>query len=395
MLTALANRNSDIQRLLDKGYALEVDSAHLVVHDVPYLDGMNLKLGAIVTKLEFIDATAVKQANHQVYFAGSAPCGLNGAPIPNLGDNPANVHLSSPQVQVQRIWSNKPTEGFPDFFAKIEHYVNLISGPAIALYPGASPLTFKRRDLVASASPFIFQDTLTSRAEIGDLSAKLKEDEIAIIGLGGTGAYVLDSIVRCPVKRIVGFDEDRFHVHNTYRSPGRLEEAELGKSKAEVYQKRYEAFRNGIQLEHRFIDSTSAEQLAGVTFAFVCVDKGSARKEIFDLLITLRIPFIDVGMGLNRNRGPLAGTIRISYYPPEDAERLKNLRHAELADLADDVYRQNVQIGELNSFNAALAVVKYKKIRGFYAEEGPWFNLLCELSDVKLFKDLCDEDQPA
>jgi hypothetical protein len=40
---------------------------------------------------------------------------------------------------------------------------------------------------------FKFQDTLTSRAEIGDLSALFKDDVVALIGLGGTGAYVLQS----------------------------------------------------------------------------------------------------------------------------------------------------------------------------------------------------------
>jgi hypothetical protein len=41
-----------------------------------------------------------------------------------------------------------------------------------------------------------------------------------------------------------------------------------------------------------------SEMLEGVTFAFVCVDRGSARAGIFDLLISRGIPFIDVGMGL-------------------------------------------------------------------------------------------------
>ena len=51
-----------------------------------------------------------------------------------------------------------------------------------------------------------FQDTLTSRAEITDLSAKFKDDVVAVIGLGGTGAYVLDFLVKTPVKEIRAFD---------------------------------------------------------------------------------------------------------------------------------------------------------------------------------------------
>lgn len=37
MLIELASHNDDIRRLLEKGYALRVDTLHLVVRDVPYL----------------------------------------------------------------------------------------------------------------------------------------------------------------------------------------------------------------------------------------------------------------------------------------------------------------------------------------------------------------------
>ena len=73
------------------------------------------------------------------------------------------------------------------------------------------------------------------RAEITDLALKFKDDVVAVIGLGGTGAYLLDFLVKTPVREIRAFDRDIFCVHNAFRSPGRLEEAELGLSKAEVY----------------------------------------------------------------------------------------------------------------------------------------------------------------
>ena len=49
------------------------------------------------------------------------------------------------------------------------------------------------------------------------------------------GGYLLDFLVRMPVREIRGFDFDFFHVHNAFRSPGRLAENDLGKPKAEVY----------------------------------------------------------------------------------------------------------------------------------------------------------------
>ena len=236
-----------------------------------------------------------------------------------------------------------------------------------------------------AGSVFKFQDTLTSLAEISDLAVLFKDDVIAIIGLGGTGNYVLDFMVKTPVKEIRGFDGDAYHVHNAFRSSGRLDETDLGKGKAEVYQFRYDNFRHGLSLQQKYIDRTSVADLAGVTFAFVCVDKGSARAEIFDLLISLRIPFIDVGMGLNRKQGALSGTIRATYYSAENAANVRDLRLAEMVDDPDDIYRRNVQISELNALNAAIAVIRYKQLSGFYVNENALYHLLMGVESLHTF----------
>jgi len=385
VLIELVNHNDDVRRLLEKGYALRVDGPHLVVRDIPYLDNqLALQIGAIVSKLVFIDKVRVQQDNHQVYFAGSVPHGLNGQPIPNLAGGPTTMTLSKTDVVVQRSFSNKPEGGFANFFDKIEHYVRMISGPAIALH-GANPLTFRVDTEVAAGSVFKFHDTLTSLAEIGDLAALFKNEVIAIIGLGGTGCYVLDYMVKTPVREIRGFDGDAYHVHNAFRSPGRLDEADLGKGKAEVYQRRYDNFRHGLTLHQKYIDCTSIADLAGVTFAFVCVDKGSARAEIFDLLISLRIPFIDVGMGLNRKQGALSGTIRATYYSAENAAKVRDLKLAEMVDDPGGIYQRNVQISELNALNAAIAVVRYKQLIGFYVNDNKLYHLLMGIENLHTF----------
>ena len=391
MLHELANHNDDIRRLLEKGYAVAIDSNHLVVQDIPYLDSENqLQVAAIVAKLEFIDQKRVVQTDHQVFFAGSVPYGLDRKPIPNLGGGPAQISLSeaSKDVVVERSFSNKPkaTGRFSDFFEKVESYVTIISGPAMELY-GANPYTFRIVEDGASDSVFKFRDTLSTRAEITDLALKFKDDVVAVIGLGGTGAYLLDFLVKTPVREIRAFDRDIFCVHNAFRSPGRLEEAELGLSKAEVYGGRYENFRTGLSLSPTFLDASCLDDLDGVTFAFVCVDKGSSRASIFDLLISKGIPFIDVGMGLNRKRGPLNGMLRTTYYPVEHGQEVRDKGLAPLVDGPDDEYRTNIQISELNALNACLAVIRFKQIRGFYFEEVPYYHLLLGLGDLKVLGD--------
>jgi hypothetical protein len=387
MFQKLVSHNDDIKRLVDKGYAVAFDSNYMVIRDIPYLDEkLQLQVAAIVAKLEFKDAAHVVQDDHQVFFSGSSPYNLDGTPIRNLGDRPTQLALSpaSSDVVVQRRFSNKPrsTGRFADFFEKIESYVNIISGPAIEIH-GLSPYTFRAVSDGPFDSVFKFNDTLTSRAEITDLSARLRDDVVAVIGLGGTGSYLLDFLSKTPVKEIRAYDADKFHVHNAFRSPGRLDEKELGKSKAEVYRARYENFRHKLTVETKLVDSTSADDLNGVTFAFICVDKGTSRGEIFDLLLSLKIPFIDVGMGLNRKHDSLNGMMRTTYYSVENGPRMREMGLAELADNPNDEYRTNVQIGELNALNACMAVIRFKQIRGFYFDNASIFHHTFKLGDMK------------
>jgi hypothetical protein len=388
----LVNRNEDIKRLVEKGYAVAFDDLpYLVVRDIPYLDqNRNLHWGSIVTKFVDKGNDLIEQENHQIFFAGSSPHGLDGMPIPNMGDTPTTLALgdSSKDVVVQRAFSNKPKVAgkFNDFFEKIESYVTIISGPAIELHK-ANPLTFRTVEPGKPTSPFKFRDTLTSRAEIGDLSAKFTDDVIAIIGLGGTGSYVLDFMVKTPVREVRGFDKDRYFVHNAFRSPGRLDESEVGKTKTEIYHARYDNFRTGLTISERFVDATCEEDFKGVTFAFVCVDKGSSRAGIFDLLIKLGIPFIDVGMGLNRKQGALDGMLRVTYYSKERAPELREKGLSPLTDDPNDLYRINIQIGELNALNACLAVTRFKQLRGFYFEELSQYHLLFGVGDLKIAGD--------
>lgn len=389
MFQKLVNHNEDIKRLIEKGYAIAFDdNNYLIIRDIPYLDSQRqLQIGAIVTKLVFIDNERVTQDDHQIFFAGSFPHNLDGTPIPNLAGGPTQVALSvaNSDVVVQRSFSNKPriTGKFKDFFDKIESYVAIISGPAMALH-NANPYTFRMVEEVATTSIFKIRDTLTSRAEITDLSAKLKDDVIAVIGVGGTGAYVLDFLVKTPVREIRAFDLDSFYAHNAFRSPGKLEMAELGKTKAEVYRSRYENFRTGLTVEPKLIDSSCGDDLGGVTFAFVCVDKGPSRAGIFDLLISKGIPFIDVGMGLNRKHESLNGMLRTTYYSVEDGQKVRGMRLAEETDSDNDLYRTNIQIGELNALNACLAVIKFKQLRGFYFTEVPYYHLLFRVGDLQI-----------
>jgi hypothetical protein len=86
--------------------------------------------------------------------------------------------------------------------------------------PSATPLTGRINDYNEEPSVLAYRDTASTRAEIVPITAKLENHRIAIVGLGGTGSYVLDFVAKTPVKEIRLYDGDRFSQHNAFRAPG-------------------------------------------------------------------------------------------------------------------------------------------------------------------------------
>jgi hypothetical protein len=85
--------------------------------------------------------------------------------------------------------------------------------------------------------------------------------------------------------------------------------------------------------------------------------------------------------------GPIKGMLRTTYFAPERAEQVRSANHAETNDAPEDVYRTNIQIGELNALNAALAVIRFKQLRGFYVDDVRGSNLLFDIRDLKTASD--------
>jgi len=76
--------------------------------------------------------------------------------------------------------------------------------------------------------------------------------------------------------------------------------------------------------------------------------------------------------------------LRTTYYSAEQGQRVREKGLAEMVDNPENLYRTNIQISELNALNAALAVIRFKQLRGFYFEEIPSYDLLFEIGDLKI-----------
>jgi hypothetical protein len=73
-------------------------------------------------------------------------------------------------------------------------------------------------------------------------------------------------------------------------------------------------------------------------------------------------------MGLELVDGSLGGILRVTASMPDKRDDIRNGKISFTDDAENDLYGSNVQVADLNALNATLAVVKWKKIRGFYRD---------------------------
>jgi hypothetical protein len=109
------------------------------------------------------------------------------------------------------------------------------------------------------------------------------------------------------------------------------------------------------------------EELRGMDFVFLCLDKNSPKKLLAEKLEQFSVPFTDVGMGTEVTDNALGGILRITTSSALKRDHFRARVSFEDA-LGDDDYNRNIQIADLNALNAALAVIKWKKLFGFYRD---------------------------
>ena len=384
------NRSSDLQRLRDAGYEIEVRGPYLLIHQIPYLNGTReLKHGSLVSELTLSGDMTVRPGTHVIYFVGEHPCHNDGTLLSSIHLQTQNLDLH-PGVCVNHGFSSKPPVGYyDDYFHKVSRYADIISAPAKSLHPSATEKTFRQVMDINDTSPFQYVDTNSGRAKIHQISARLSGQQIAIVGLGGTGAYILDAIAKTPVAAIHLFDGDVFHAHNAFRSPGAASVEQLNEqpSKVAYYTEAYSKMHRQVIPHPYYIRTETIEELAQMDFVFICVDNNAVRAQLAVYLADRQQSFIDVGLGIEVSGERLVGLVRVT--TSTSAKRSHLPIRLPAGDQADDDYASNIQIAELNALNAMLAVIKWKKLSGFYQDSDREFHSVYSVN----FSEIINEDQ--
>jgi hypothetical protein len=389
MSQKLVDRNPDLRRLRDEGYSVEVRDGHLVVSDVPYVDAQkNIRLGILVSELTLSADRTQQPSTHVIRFAGDFPCTNEGAPIEAIRNQTQRQQLA-PGLFVDHAFSSKPQAGiYRDYYEKVRTYADILVGYAQAIDPTASPLFVRPVLNTENNTPFHYIDTASSRAGIALLSQKLTASKVAIVGLGGTGSYLLDLIAKVPVGEIHLFDGDRFFQHNAFRAPGAPSDEDLQKSllKVDYFKTIYSRMHRGVVAHPNFVSSADLEFLETMDFVFICMDSGPTKRLLIEALHTADKSFIDVGMGIELADEVLTGIARVTTSTPGHRGHVWECVSCA-NNAADNMYARNIQIAEINAMNAALAVIQWKKLCGFYFDPSPSFNTTYVISTNKLLRD--------
>tara|TARA_R110002051_G_scaffold45702_2_gene92197 strand:- start:3883 stop:5064 length:1182 start_codon:yes stop_codon:yes gene_type:complete len=365
------NLRADVARLIDDGYEVSIEQNHLIMCNVPYItSAREIERGILISPLTGSFSEVARPSDHVIMFAGGYPCDAYGKPLESIRNVTRNENVAG-QWMINHRFSSKPKCGYYlDYYEKMHTYASILANQAAAIDPESTARTYR---VIASTddSPFQYFDNASGRVGISEVTQKLTKRSIAIVGLGGTGSYVLDYAAKTPVDQIHLFDGDIFEQHTAFRCPGAatIEEIMGRPLKVDFLADKYGKMHRGIVPHGEYISEENVEQLEGFDMVFLCIDANEAKVPIVRALESFEAKFIDVGIGVNLVKNGLTATLRTTTSTPENRQHVHERKRIPMkAAPGNNEYARNIQIAELNAINAGFAIVQWKQECGFYRD---------------------------
>ena len=306
-----------------------------------------------------------------------------GGRVYNADGTPIGNHIGGDG----RIWSNisikKGTQGSPELD---ETAHDLIHRYAKHIVGAVSAAGYTEPAALAAPSPFHIPNTFEARAAIAPVQDRIRSQRVAIIGLGGTGAYLLDLIAKTPVSEIHLLDSDWVDWHTLMRAPGAPTAKEIERTRAgtlrkvDYYHSKYASFRNGIHPHTVRVENPAmfAKFVSDypIDFAFVCIDQltdgDSSRQDVvYYALSEAGVPFVDSGVSITLEDCAVTGAVTTSAYEAGSDVWKDAIPNARVIGNVPG-YR-NVQLPEVNAAAATFAVMEWRRRTGQYVSKSPSF----------------------
>lgn len=150
---------------------------------------------------------------------------------------------------------------------------------------------------------------IRTRSLLGDDALeKLHQSRVAVIGLGGVGAYAAEALVRCGVGSLLLVDPDQVEISNLNRQLAALHST-LGQYKVDILQKRFLDIAPGAKIEAlpAAYNAESSEYILGERLDYLvdAIDSLSDKLHLMKSCLKQNIPFISA-MGAAKRLDPTA-----------------------------------------------------------------------------------------
>lgn len=163
------------------------------------------------------------------------------------------------------------------------------------------------------------------------LQRKLFQSNVAVIGCGGLGGYIIEELARLGVGTIKAIDPDVFEEHNLNRQI-LCKVSDLGKPKAKVARTRVKAINPAIKIISvikPFSQENGVALLKGMDIAVDALDSVPTRIELAECCASLNIPLVHgtIGgwYGQVTTQLPGDGTVQMIYRNCKDSKGVERM----------------------------------------------------------------------
>ena len=140
------------------------------------------------------------------------------------------------------------------------------------------------------------------------LYAVLPETTVAVLGLGGVGSILCQSLAHIGIKNFILVDDDLVEESNLKKLIGSTP-SDIGSKKSHIIKRLLTCISGNTAnvqiLDKKFTRSNREETgsvLSRADFVFSCVDNSQGREEINNFCVKNKKPFIDFGVGMAQNK---------------------------------------------------------------------------------------------
>ena len=243
---------------------------------------------------------------------------------------------------------------YEDAWEALNNYVKQI----YALFLGGS-VSAKE----AAPRPYTFDVLGDQLPEAVAWRGLLAQECVAIVGLGGVGAWIADFVVKADPRQVDGWDYDCIESKNILRMPGGLDpNVWIGRPKAEWFQETYSLIHTRVHGHNvKVLRDRVQEVIERTTFAFVAVDDADDRIMVCDALANAGIPFVAVGLSPVRKDKRVKVSMRIV----TAHVGVSSWREAipQVGQAGQDDYG-SLDLPDVYSMAAGWAIQSWRKMRG-------------------------------